>query len=184
MAKLWSVLGDRTTGGGSIITAAPHTDINGAKVARLYDKATCHRHSGTFSIIAGCDASIMIDGQPVALDGARLACGCSVIAGSQNLVFVDHGYRASVHAKSMLPIAVAATSNSAQTSGAQNVRYDEAFVLRSGFSGLPLSNRNYRIIRQNGTVESGKTDEDGRTHVVSAESIEILKVEIEEEMPA
>lgn len=96
MAKLWTVLGDRTTGGGSIITAAPQTDINGVKIARLHDKATCPRHKGIFSIVSGCDATIIIDGQPVALDGARLSCGCSVIAGSQNLVFVEHGSPASI----------------------------------------------------------------------------------------
>ncbi|MNV38420.1 PAAR motif protein [compost metagenome] len=184
MAKLWSVLGDRTTGGGSIITAAPQTDINGVKVARLNDKATCPRHKGIFPIVSGCDATIIIDGQPVALDGARLACGCSVIAGSQNLVFVDHGSPADIHAQSVLPISPAAASYSESPSDVQSARYDEAFVLRSGFSGLPLSNKNYRIIRQNGTVEPGRTDDDGRTHVVSAESLEILRVEIEEEMPA
>ncbi|WP_411849709.1 PAAR domain-containing protein [Stenotrophomonas sp. LGBM10] len=84
------VVGDTTTSGGRVITGSPFTDIEGKPVARINDYATCPVHGGAFAIVSG-DATLIIDGQPVAREGDRLACGCSLIAGQQHLVYVDDG---------------------------------------------------------------------------------------------
>lgn len=80
MSRMWVVLGDSTSSGGSVVSGSPFTDIDGKPVARVNDKATCPQHKGTFPIVDG-DPTTIIDGQPVAFAwqqvGLRLqrACG-------------------------------------------------------------------------------------------------------------
>ncbi len=88
--RMLIVVGDRTISGGCVITGSPFTDIEGKPVARINDYATCPAHGGAFPIVSG-DPTLIIDGQPVAREGDRLACGCSLIAGQQHLVYVDDG---------------------------------------------------------------------------------------------
>lgn len=83
MSRAWIVYGDVTTSGGRVVTCSAETDIDGKGVARFNDKATCPQHKGVFPIVGGCDPTTIIDGQPVALHGAGLACGCKVLATQQ-----------------------------------------------------------------------------------------------------
>ncbi len=82
MAKMWIVVGDVTSSGGTVITGSPFTSIDGDCVARVTDQATCPTHKGSFPIVDG-DTTTIIDGQPVALHGSSLACGCKVLATKQ-----------------------------------------------------------------------------------------------------
>lgn len=82
MARMWIMLGDMTSGGGQVITGSPFTDIDGKPVARVIDQATCPTHKGSFPIVDG-DTTTVIDGQPVAVHGSTLACGCKVLATKQ-----------------------------------------------------------------------------------------------------
>ncbi|WP_244952545.1 PAAR domain-containing protein [Xanthomonas maliensis] len=90
MRRMWIVVGDPTSSGGRVITGSRETDIDGVPVARVGDRASCPRHGGVFAIVDG-DASILIDGQPVALDGAHLACGCTVTTQRQTRAYVEVG---------------------------------------------------------------------------------------------
>ena len=51
MSRMLIVVGDPTTGGGTVITGTPFTDIDGSPVARVGDKATCSKCNGTFPIV-------------------------------------------------------------------------------------------------------------------------------------
>lgn len=86
--RMLIVLGDKHSGGGSVINGSPHTDIDGKPIARVGDKAVCPRHKGIFPIITG-DNTLIIDGQAVARHGDKLACGCSLISGQQNHAWVE-----------------------------------------------------------------------------------------------
>lgn len=90
MARNWIVVGDPTSSGGSVITGSPFTDVDGTPVARVNDQATCPRHKGAYPIVDG-DSTLIVDGQPVALHGSSLACGCKVLSARQTRVFVDAG---------------------------------------------------------------------------------------------
>ncbi len=57
--------------------------------------------------------------------------------------------------------------------------FDEAFVLIDQTTGEPLSNIPYRIRRANGNWEEGKTDNQGRTHVILGADSENLDIEFE-----
>ena len=88
--RMLIVLGDKHSGGGSVINGSPNTDIDGKPIARVGDKAICPRHKGIFPIITG-DNTLIIDGQAVARHGDKLACGCSLISGQQNHAWVEAG---------------------------------------------------------------------------------------------
>ncbi len=166
MARLWIVVGDMTSGGGTVLTGSTVTDIDGKPVARVTDIATCPAHSGQFPIVDG-DETIIVDGQPVALHDSKLSCGCTLIAAQQLHVYVDAGTEQA--ATPAAPIA--------------QIPYDEAFILLAEDTGKPLVNRLYRIYREDGSIEEGKTDAKGLTHVVNSDKPEALRVELGEEGP-
>ncbi|MGE5450297.1 MAG: type VI secretion system Vgr family protein [Acidobacteriota bacterium] len=56
--------------------------------------------------------------------------------------------------------------------------FDEAFVIRNQATGKPIPNQRYRLRLQDGTVEAGVTDEQGRTHVISSDGPHSVQVEI------
>ncbi|WP_414496436.1 PAAR domain-containing protein [Stenotrophomonas maltophilia] len=89
MARLFIVVGNRLSSGGSVLTGSPFTDIEGRPMARAGDRTTCPAH-GPGTIITG-DATMIVDGNAAARHGDRASCGCSLIAGRQNLVFEDQG---------------------------------------------------------------------------------------------
>ena len=77
-------LGDKTSHGGAVIEASPHSDIEGIGIARMGDKASCPVH-GTGPIVSG-DSTLIIDGKPAARHGDKTACGAVLLAGQQATV--------------------------------------------------------------------------------------------------
>jgi uncharacterized Zn-binding protein involved in type VI secretion len=74
-------LGDKTSHGGTVIEASPHSDTGGAGIARVGDKTSCPIHGS--NPIASGDASLIVDGKPAARHGDKTACGAVLIAGQQ-----------------------------------------------------------------------------------------------------
>jgi len=73
-------LGDKTTHGGTVISASPIHTVRGIGIARVGDMVTCPRSGhGTNPIIEG-SPTFTIGGRKVALHGHKSACGCSLIA--------------------------------------------------------------------------------------------------------
>ncbi|MEN1929676.1 PAAR domain-containing protein [Luteimonas sp. MJ250] len=179
MARIWIVVGDATTHGGRVLGGSPFTSIEGKSVARMGDAVACPK-CGPTTIVSG-DATIVVDGQPLARHGDSTTCGATLIAGSQVRAFIDSGAAAGSGAGGT---AVAAASAVAVASAvAAMLAYDEAFVLRSAATGKALANRGYRIICASGRTEEGVTDAEGRTAVVTSDATEALRIELEEEGP-
>ncbi|RPE75863.1 PAAR domain-containing protein [Vulcaniibacterium tengchongense] len=86
MSKPFIVVGDKTDHGGTVLTGSPETDLYSKPVARVGDPVQCPKCQGTFPIASG-DASLIIDGRPVARHGDKTACGATLIAG-QSQAFV------------------------------------------------------------------------------------------------
>ena len=74
-------LGDKTSHGGTVVEASPHSDSDGIGIARMGDKATCPIHGST--AIASGDATLIVDGKPAARQGDKTACGAILIASQQ-----------------------------------------------------------------------------------------------------
>lgn len=79
MSKPFIVIGDKTSHGGVVIEGAPTTDTGGLRIARVGDKVSCRRHSGTIVITSG-DPTCIIEGQPAARHGDKTSCGATLIA--------------------------------------------------------------------------------------------------------
>ena len=74
------MLGDKTTHGGTVISASTFTETHGKGWARVGDKVACERCGGIYPIAEG-DPSLIDDGLPVAYHGCKVACGAALIAG-------------------------------------------------------------------------------------------------------
>ncbi|WP_313245231.1 PAAR domain-containing protein [Stenotrophomonas rhizophila] len=181
MARNWIVMGDPTSSGGQVITASNETDIMGMGVARIGDKATCPKlHKGIFPIVDG-DITILVDGQPVALHGCALACGCRVLSGKQANVFADSGAAAGSAAATSAGTGAAAGAGSAAAGAAGVLKavlasaatFDQA-IRFVGKGGTPLAEVPYTLHLADGRTVSGTTDAQGETTRVSTEQSQTI----------
>lgn len=70
-------LGDTTTHGGEVITAHEPTDM-GIPIACVGDMVKCPKCDGVYPIVEG-EPDCTIDGDLVAFDGHKTACGAVLI---------------------------------------------------------------------------------------------------------
>jgi uncharacterized Zn-binding protein involved in type VI secretion len=80
LSKPFIVLGDKTSHGGTVISADVTCDINGKYMARVNDTTVCPKCKGTFAITTG--ASDMTDGvgNAYAHHGDSTACGAKLLS--------------------------------------------------------------------------------------------------------
>jgi len=182
MAKNWIVVGDPTSSGGSVLTGSSFTGIDGLPVARITDQATCPSHNGAFPIVDG-DATILIDGQPVALHGSSLACGCKVLSAKQVRVFVEPGgggggpTGGDTGGGAFAAAAQVAKAVAAAAAGTH--RCDEALRFVNA-AGAALAGIGYTLFLESGKTVSGTTDDDGCTGRIATETPErIVRAELE-----
>lgn len=83
------VLGDRTTHGGTVVSADDRSDIHGKYMARVGDMVVCRRCKGVFAITSG--APDMVDGQGrgYARHGDTVACGARLVASQFTATWSD-----------------------------------------------------------------------------------------------
>ena len=77
-------LGDSTSHGGHVTSAAGNFKVMGIAVARRGDKCSCPRPGHNNCTIAEGDPRHTIDGIPVAYEGHKTSCGASLIASVTN----------------------------------------------------------------------------------------------------
>jgi uncharacterized Zn-binding protein involved in type VI secretion len=176
MGRAWIVLGDKTSHGGTVISASGFTYTGGVSVARKGDMASCPRDGhGTCPIISG-DYTVIIDGQPVAREGDSTACGAILIA-SQRFTTVGVEPRNSKGSAPQEASFEAFFSPYEPPAESAGVKFDEKYQFIDEVSGKPLTHRDYVIVRENGREEHGTTDSNGHTHQLTLssklESIEI-----------
>lgn len=73
-------LGDPTSHGGKVVSAASSVTVNGIAVARMGDACTCPKKGHSNCKIAEGDPLHTIDGIPVAYEGHKTSCGAALIA--------------------------------------------------------------------------------------------------------
>ncbi|MBI5750628.1 MAG: PAAR domain-containing protein [Hydrogenophilales bacterium] len=78
-------LGDSTSHGGEVVSAAGNYSIMGKNAARVGDSCTCPRRGHSNCTIAEGDPSWAIDGRAVALEGHKTTCGAELISSLGNL---------------------------------------------------------------------------------------------------
>ncbi|HID4134333.1 PAAR domain-containing protein [Pluralibacter gergoviae] len=70
-------IGDKISGGGRVLQGSAGIKFMGIEVSCVGDKVLCLTHGETF--IAQGDESSIILGKPIALNGHRCGCGCTLI---------------------------------------------------------------------------------------------------------
>ncbi|MFM9436084.1 putative Zn-binding protein involved in type VI secretion [Janthinobacterium sp. CG_23.3] len=73
-------LGDPTSHGGKVASAAPNSSVMGVAVARKGDRCTCPQRGHDNCVIAEGDPEVLIDGVPVAFDGHQTSCGAKLVS--------------------------------------------------------------------------------------------------------
>lgn len=73
-------LGDPTTHGGAVASAAPNDTAFGLGVARKGDRCTCPIKGHEPCTIIEGDEHDLVDGVPVALEGHKTSCGAVLIS--------------------------------------------------------------------------------------------------------
>lgn len=71
--------GDKTTHGGSVLTASTTMIYGGLGAARKGDKVSCPEHGET-TIAEGNPDYLDEDGIPISFEGHKCGCGCSLIS--------------------------------------------------------------------------------------------------------
>ncbi|MES3020872.1 MAG: PAAR domain-containing protein [Pseudomonadota bacterium] len=74
------VIGDKTTHGGTVISADLTFDINGKYVARIGDLTVCPKCKGIFPIKAGASDLVDGDGNGYARHMDQTACGAKLLS--------------------------------------------------------------------------------------------------------
>ncbi len=73
-------LGDPTSHGGRVVSAAPESRVLGLPAARRGDRCTCPQRGHHGCVIAEGDPKVLVDGVPVAFEGHRTSCGAALIS--------------------------------------------------------------------------------------------------------
>jgi uncharacterized Zn-binding protein involved in type VI secretion len=86
LGKSQARLGDRSDHGGTIITAAARTYVNGIPATRKGDLHSCPiKGHGVTAIVTGSEKTT-IEGLPAARVGDRTGCGAVIISGSPDIL--------------------------------------------------------------------------------------------------
>jgi len=73
-------IGDKNTGGGSVLSGSSKMKFSGTGVARQGDPVSCPIKGHGPTVIAEGHPTFKDNGVPVAFDGHRCACGCPLIS--------------------------------------------------------------------------------------------------------
>jgi uncharacterized Zn-binding protein involved in type VI secretion len=161
--------GDRTTHGGTVVTADLTYVLYGKNVARVGDKVSCPQCGGTHPIVTG--ALDVLSGQPIARQDDETACGAKLIA-SQFTATIDDG------AGGAAPAATAATAVPRLVANTDET--DEPLALRfqalDPETGKPCPKCVYILKRETGVAHGGVTDSEGFTEVIETAHPEQIAV--------
>jgi uncharacterized Zn-binding protein involved in type VI secretion len=83
------VMGDKTSHGGTVISADLTFDIHGKYVARVGDMTVCPKCKGTFAITSGPDDLVDGSGNGYARHMDSTACGAKLISGQITTIWSD-----------------------------------------------------------------------------------------------
>jgi uncharacterized Zn-binding protein involved in type VI secretion len=92
MKRKFIVLGDKTTHGGTVITARGKNrmTVNGKPVACVGDQVTCPKCKGTHTIVEGASGpDLTLDGIKVAREDDLVSCGAKLVSIGQSCA--SHG---------------------------------------------------------------------------------------------
>lgn len=182
MAQPLIVLGDKTSHGGTVITASPFSDTHGKGWARIGDMVSCPQCGGVFPISQG-DTSLIDDGKPVAYHGCKVACGATLLS-SQNFTITTPSSGAAAGAEAQVFPENFGSVGSDLIATYQDEAMDNSQYFRGRFqvldqsTGEPVSGVEARIRSTDGQYITGTTDSEGFTKWVERNATETLAFDL------
>lgn len=161
--------GDRTTHGGTVITADHTFAVYGKSVARVGELVSCPRCKGTFPILTG--APYMWSSQNVARQDDITSCGAKLIA-SQSTATIDDDSAVSAsfaEASALLPPQASAFTDDDQPCAIRFQALDPE-------TGEPTPKCIYILTRENSTQHGGITDRKGYTEIIETKRPEHIGI--------
>lgn len=163
MRRYFITLGAPTSVGGKVVSAGSEARIDGAAIALEGDLVTCPVCNTTGKIrCVGPRIPETWNGRNVALENDLCICRCDTTP----RLMTSQVLRSQVIKDSGRALSHLVSGRAAQ--GAPDQVYSEQFRLLDMHSVVPLSGREYAVVRGNGKLEFGTCDELGLTHVLSA----------------
>ena len=153
-------LGDPTSHGGKVASAAGNYNIMGKNVARVGDICTCPKKGHNNCTIAEGDPNWTIDGRPVALEGHKTSCGATLIStcGQLGRSFEGDG---SASGSGQGPFVSNIDNADSEISEAQEL--EQFFVFVDAATGNPINTLTYKIaegetiLADKGRLAAGET---------------------------
>lgn len=165
--------------------------MSGKPAARVTDPTACPLPGHATNPIAAGSGDVFFDGLPAARQGDASACGGAMVGGLATTVLINGKAAATVDSVGTHGNKVVAGSGTVIIGNSHSPApfvppiplvipgFDAQFQLKNGL-GNPLADTRYLIRRQDGSLESGITNELGLTHRVAAhKSSEKIEVFIE-----
>ncbi|KAF1034906.1 MAG: hypothetical protein GAK33_05129 [Burkholderia lata] len=165
MKRYFVRIGDQTTAGGTVEQGEDSYTHDGKAVAYAGANINCPA-CGTIGKIENIPPhhTMLLMGKQIALDSDICVCKCTPpprLLASQNTAFMSF--------EGIEPAQVELRSDEwALNTTTQSGRFDDQFKLFDAGTGMPLANKEYAILRTNGSVEHGTTDRNGCTHLLSS----------------
>jgi len=162
--------------------------MSGKPAARVSDPTACPLPGHGTNPIAAGSGDVFFDGLAAARQGDASACGGAMSGGLATTVLINGKPAATVDSVGTHGNKVTAGSGTVIIGNSHSPvpfvaplplifpGFDEQFALTDE-AGMPIANRRYLLVRQDGTQEEGVTNEKGFTHRLarheSAEQVEI-----------
>ena len=173
MQKKIITVGDSNSSGGKVISGSAAHTIMGRAIARMGDKVDCPARypdgklHGVNPIVEGVE-NFSIDGIPLAVEGFKSACGCTLV-GSQMATTQVSGVAKLAQPEALAP-AVGFTAEPGQPVFHEQLRL-------TGEDGQPMVQVPFHITDEKGNVFTGLTDAEGccpRVYTDGAQTLTLL----------
>ena len=172
MEKTIITVGDANSSGGKVITGSAAHTISGKAIARMGDLVDCPakypggKPHGVNPIVEGV-RNFTLDGVPVAVEGFKSACGCTLIGSAHATTHISGIARTSI------PNAKAPSVGFYSDDG--KPEFHEQVRLKNK-AGVPMANVPFHITDGEGNIFKGLTDGDGCCDRVYTDGAQTLKV--------
>lgn len=136
-------LGDPTSHGGKVASAAGNYSMMGKGVARVGDICTCPIKGHNNCTIAEGDPNWTIDGRAVALEGHKTSCGAVLISTLGN---VTRSYEGDGAAGGINSGSVSSNNGLQDTELSDTEELEQFFVFVDAATGSPVNTLTYKVI--------------------------------------
>lgn len=167
--------GDKTTTGATLISSLPiQTSCKGRGAVRHLDRTTPCPKCGQPGVVIDGHPGTIFFGQPTALDGHVVKCGCPI--GSNRIIAPLGALSSKSTSQSPTATLEFASVQATEKTIVQN-QFDLQFLLIDSSTKNAKPNTPYRITTETGDVFMGTSDKNGLTQKIAADSQ--IKVTIE-----